>query len=196
MTQSMPICGRRKSKAKMVADKAHEPHRGMQAVKVGPYTVYLGGTMYFEAGDADCFDVLIPLTETGLPFGVMVAIDTADGVKHMPPLSAGKYYQVLPLPIIDFCGPPDNWVETLRDKVVPPLASGKKVVAFCAGSHGRTGTFLASLIALLEPDVADPIAAARERHCHHAVEMRVQAEAVFAARGETLPKHWCDVFAR
>jgi hypothetical protein len=158
-------------------------HRGERPVKVGAYSIYLGGTMYFQAGDVDNFDVLIPLTETGLPFGEMVEVDGSQPMKKMPPLTAGRKYQVLPLPIIDFQGPPANWGDVVRAKVVPLLASGKKVVAFCAGSHGRTGTLLASLIAILEPEAFYPIAVARKRHCSHAVETREQAEAIDKLRG-------------
>jgi protein-tyrosine phosphatase len=58
--------------------------------------------------------------------------------------------------------------------------------------HGRTGTFLASLIALLEDDhtTPDPIAAVRERHCEQAVESVAQGEAIFALRGQPLPRKY------
>jgi hypothetical protein len=158
-------------------------HRGQEAVKVGPFEIHLGGTMYFEPGDVDNFDVLIPLTETGLPFGEMVEVDGSKPIRRMPPLTPGRKYQVLALPIVDFQGPPENWGDVLREKVLPLLASGKKVVAFCAGSHGRTGTLLASVIALIEPASVEPIAAARKRHCSHAVETREQAAAIDKLRG-------------
>lgn len=163
-------------------------HRG-QEVKVGPYTILLGGTMHFEAGDADKADVLLPLTETGLEFGSshqIVASDDlpADLRRRMPPLTAGKTYSVLAGTTVDFQPPPAGWEEFLREQVIPLLASGKRVLGFCAGSHGRTGTLLASLIALLEPEVEDPIAEARARHCSHAVETPEQADAIFALRGQ------------
>lgn len=163
-------------------------HRGQVAVKVGPYTILLGGTMYFQAGDADKADVLLPLTETGLEFGSSHEIVGSDDLppllrRRMPPLTAGKTYQVLAGTTVDFQPPPAGWGDFLREQVIPLLASGKRVLGFCAGSHGRTGTLLASLIALLEPEVEDPIAEARARHCSHAVETREQAEAIYALRG-------------
>ncbi|HEY9774471.1 MAG TPA: hypothetical protein V6C81_11770 [Planktothrix sp.] len=159
---------------------SHKPcsHRATEAVKVGDYSIYLGGTMYFQPGDVDNFDVLIPLTETGLPFGQMVKVTAPYALRKMPPLTPGRTYQVLPLPIVDFQGPPVGWGDILREKVVPLITSGKKVVAFCAGSHGRTGTLLASLIAIMEPRIKFPIQVARKRHCHHAVETVEQMEAI------------------
>ena len=67
-------------------------------------------------------------------------------------------------------------------------------MVYCMGSHGRTGTFIASLIALLESkeQTPDPIAAVRERHCSKSVETIGQARAIFALRGEKLPKKYDD----
>jgi hypothetical protein len=168
----------------------HMPHRGETPVRVGRYTVFLGGTMHFQPGDADRFDVLIPLTETGLPFGEMVEVDAESRIPRLPPLAPGRKYQVLPLPIIDFQPLPANFPEVLAEKVVPLLVQGKRVVAFCAGSHGRTGTFLAQLIAILERRVKDPIRVARARHCRHAVETADQARSVFAIKGTEVPGHY------
>jgi hypothetical protein len=122
-------------------------------------------------------DVVIPLTE-GLPKGIPV----------------GQEIRLLIGHLVDYGGVPDNWGAFLRQQVIPLLETGKKVLAYCVGSHGRTGTFLASLIALLEPDINDPIAAARERHCHHAVESLAQATAIFALKGRQLPEKYAQEF--
>ncbi len=172
----------------------HQAHRG-QAVPVGTHTIFLGGTHYLEEEDLRQADVLIPLTETALNFGSSYnIIGTADGIAGMPPLELGRPYQILAAPLKDFGGVPENWASFLREQVVPLLACGQKVLAFCIGSHGRTGTLLASLIAILEPEVLDPIAAARERHCAKAVETLAQARAVFALRGQELPACWQGKF--
>lgn len=177
---------------------AHKPHRG-EPVQVGPYTVYLGGTQHFQPGDADSFDVLVPLTDTPLAFGVHYAID-GDGeypeklLRGLPPLTAGKSYDVLAATMVDFSPPPANWGDFLREKVVPLLAEGKKLLFFCIGSHGRTGTLIASLIAILEPEEANPVMAARERHCRSAVETKAQGAAIFALKGEELPVEMANAF--
>lgn len=160
-------------------------HRGAQPVKVGPYFIYLGGINYLEQGDLDNIDVLVPLTEVPLEFGKTYTRWSKNGGKmhpQMPPLTPERLYVILAAPMMDFSAPPPEWKSFLTDKLIPLLASGKTVLAFCLGSHGRTGTLLASLIALLEPDVADPIAEARARHCYKAVETREQTEAVMALR--------------
>ena len=106
----------------------------------------------------------------------------------------GRSYQILAAPLADYGGVPVEWGNFLRKQVIPLLESGKRVLAFCMGSHGRTGCFLASLIAILEPETPDPIAAVRERHCPRAVESRAQAEAIFALRGESLPAKYEEEF--
>jgi|AGTN01.3.fsa_nt_gi hypothetical protein len=180
-------------------------HRG-QEVKIGPYTILLGGTQYFEAGDADKADVLLPLTDTPLKFGGNYRIGGGEPtpfpagfpqqtgyprelLRGLPPLTEGKTYPVLAGTMVDFSPPPSNWADFLNNQVIPLLAEGKRVLAFCIGSHGRTGTLLASLIAILEPEVEDPITEARNRHCGKSVETRAQAAAVFALRGQEVPSH-------
>ena len=64
---------------------------------------------------------------------------------------------------------------------------GKKVGFYCLGGHGRTGTLLASLIAI-EEQPEDPIAVARERYCQYAVESEKQAKFVFDLLGKPMPK--------
>jgi len=102
------------------------------------------------------------------------------------------------LPLRDYGGVPDDWREQLETRVIPQLMAGEKILAFCSASHGRTGTFLASLIALLESEdkTPDPIKAVRERHCKHAVETTAQAEAIFALRGQEVPEVYWGTFVR
>ena len=149
-------------------------------VAVGPYTVFAAGEQDLRTSDFDDMDVLIALT------------------RHIPPLRFGKTYQILAAPLADYGGVPLRWKDFLQERVVPLLEQQKRVMAFCVASHGRTGTFLASLISLLETkkETPDPIRAVRERHCLDAVETREQAEAVFAIRGEQLPRKYELEFGR
>jgi len=151
-------------------------HRG-EAVKVGPYTVYAGGMQYFQPGDSARFSLLVPLTSGRMPFDF------------------GGRYKILAAPLVDFGGVPKKWGSFIQ-VVVNELDSDETILAFCEGSHGRTGCFLGSLIALLESkkEIPDPIAAVRQRHCRHAVETLAQAEAIFAIRGDELPAHYAEEF--
>jgi hypothetical protein len=153
--------------------KAGCSHRG-QAVKAGPYEILAGGTRYLQSEDFGGVDLVIPLTN------------------DLSCLAFGGQYQVLPALMRDFGGVPEGWSEFLEQRVIPELEAGRRLLAYCIGSHGRTGTFLASLIALLESaeETPDPIEAARERHCSHAVETLMQAEAIFALRGQKLPARY------
>ncbi len=145
-------------------------------VRVGTYTIMAGGTQYLRPGDLDHADLIVSLT---------------GHMGHNTLLTFGKRYHVLAGTMVDFGGVPEYWKEFL-DVVIKELKAGKRILVFCAGSHGRTGTFLASLIALLESarETPDPIRAVRERHCGHAVETQAQAEAIFALRGKSLPKKY------
>ncbi len=169
--------------------RKHEDHHGNEAIIVGGLEIYLGGTMYLTRDDLTRFDLLIPLVELNRPAGQRTMLRAAD-VKLKKALGDDEYC-MMPLPMKDFGGVPDNWRDLLEGSVIPALrecnAAGKKVLAFCAGSHGRTGTLLASLIALLEPAIDDPIARARELHCAHCVETKKQALGIFALKGKELP---------
>lgn len=151
-------------------------HRG-EAVKVGQYKVLAGGTRYLTGADLAKADVLIPLGE-GVPR--LEAPPVLGEVSHFT-------IEVWGCPWRDMSPPPEGFGDFLREQVIPALEAGRRILAYCIGSHGRTGSFLASLIAMLEPETVDPIAAVRERHCRKAVETRLQAEAIFALRDEKLP---------
>ncbi len=164
------------------AMRVHRDHRG-RGVKVGDFKVLAGGTMYMKPTDLDGVDSLVCLREEIPPeFESWLNLDEKHGIIHFP------------LP--DYGGVPDNWEEFLREQIIPLLESGKKVLAFCAGSHGRTGTFLGSLIAILEtPEkTPDPIAAVRQRHCMYAVETWAQAKVIFDLRRQELPSEYKKEF--
>lgn len=95
----------------------------------------------------------------------------------------------LNLALPDFGGVPEDWREQLEMRIIPQLEAGCSMLAYCSASHGRTGTFLASLIALLEDEdeTPDPIQAIRARHCVRAVESWAQVEGIFALRGQPVP---------
>lgn len=145
----------------------HQDHRG-QIVEVGGLKVYLGGAGYEPFMDLSGYDVVVPFLETGH--------------RTLPRvLESAKAETIVLYPIPDFDGVPKDWRKFL-DEMITELRLGKKLIAFCMGGHGRTGTFLASLIAILEPEVEDPIAAARTRYCDRAVETEEQTDAIFTLK--------------
>lgn len=161
--------------------KKHQDHRG-EVVKVGGLEVFLGGAQYFPPMDLSGYDVVVPFLEDGhrmLP-------------KILEPVMA-EPITVLHYPIPDFQGVPEDW-KAFLGLVTSHLHAKRRVVAFCMGGHGRTGTFLASLIALLEPKVRDPIAAARKRYCERAVETKKQADAIFALKGKSRPAKYDNLY--
>ena len=156
----------------------HPPHRG-SAVQVGPYQIFVGGLRYLQPKDLMGFDVVIPLEDR-------------------VPVALGQTARVLGCPWPDYSPPPEGFRGFLENSVIPLLDKGKRILVYCVGGHGRTGTFVASLIALLEDEVEtpDPIAAVRKRHCHEAVETRDQAAAIFSLRGQELPGIYEEEFFR
>jgi hypothetical protein len=133
-------------------------HQG-EAVRVGQHQIHAWGTMYARI-NLNQFDVVVSLREDD---------------KGLAGVSEEKIFR---LPLKDFGGTGDDWEGKVRT-VACMLEAGLKVVAFCAGSHGRTGTLIASLIAVMEP-AKNPIKTARERHCSHAVETEAQETAIHA----------------
>lgn len=152
-----------------LSPKKHEEHRGAP-VRVGPYEILAGGKLYWYDEAPPQADLLVPLVE------------------HFPKGVFGNGGRVRHYPIPDFAGVPDDW-GSFVEEIVRELSTGVRVLAFCAGSHGRTGCLIASLIAVLETagETPDPIEAARIRHCEEAVETYAQAVAVFRLRGEDVP---------
>ncbi len=149
----------------------HCDHHGAAPVEVGPYQIYLGGAYNFRPGDIEGFDLLIPLASNAVV-----------------PFRFGNRYSILAAPLIDFGGVPPRWRDFL-EVVIKELQQGKKILAYCLASHGRSGLLAASLIALLEAkdETPDPIEAIRKRHCSHAVESYAQAEAIFSLRNDPVP---------
>jgi len=182
---------KRKAAQAPPASRAPQPPYRGNPVRVGPYIVLAGGTRYLEGSDLDKADVLIPLTGCAeLNFGQLYELTAEQQPSGITAFTPGKSYQVLVGKLPDFGGVPDNWEVFLRQQVIPLLASGATLMGFCFASQGRTGTFLASLIAILEPETDDPIAAVRQRHCEHAVETAAQAAAIFAIKGIPVPERY------
>jgi hypothetical protein len=148
----------------------HREHKG-DPIMIGGHKVLAGAMRDLTAGDLAKADILVPLTQ------------------DIPYMDFGVVYQIIAAPLVDYGGVPENWGTFLQEVMIPLINGGNTILAYCVGSHGRTGTFLASLIALMESreETPDPIAAVRDRHCHKCVESLKQAEAIFALRGEVLP---------
>ncbi len=143
----------------------HSERTGV-AIQIGPHTVHAGGGSFMQPGDVNGYDVVVPLAGR-LPDGAELTDDQ----------------ERFELELEDFGGVPKDWEQILREQVIPLLEQGKSLLAFCAWGQGRTGTFLASLMAILEPNVDDPVLELRERYTMEAVETQTQARAVFAIKG-------------
>lgn len=155
----------------------HPKHKG-DPVKVGKHEILVGAMRDLTEEDIGKADILVPLTQ------------------DIPNFKFGSAYRIVAMPLVDYGGVPEIWGAFLKEVIVPLIEEGHKLLAYCVGSHGRTGTFLASLIALMESkeETPDPIAAARERHCKKCVESLAQARAIYALRGEVLPKKYVEEF--
>lgn len=68
--------------------KPHSPHIGDKSVRVGPYEVFPGGTMWFKDNydHVDEADLPVPLTDRDLPFAF------------------GEVCELLWVPLLDFGG--------------------------------------------------------------------------------------------
>jgi hypothetical protein len=157
-----------------VSDKHDHDHKPETGCKVGNFTLYPTADKFMNAAQADKFDVLVPLVDSGFTVGSMVV----------------DYLGLLMwFPIKDFSAPNPAKLRIMAQRMNDFAKGGARVALWCIGSHGRTGTVLAACIGLEEPDV-DPIDAVRERHCKHAVENHEQLVSVFDALGRELPEKW------
>lgn len=137
-------------------------HHG-DLVSIGSYEVYAGGINLSDETLANT-DLLVTFCDR-------------------PPLNLGS--QELDhknFTMEDFGGVPRFFATFLVAHVIPAMEAGKRVTVHCEGGFGRTGTVLAGLIVLLEPDVDDPVAAVRERYCPRAVETRAQRDGIIELR--------------
>jgi protein-tyrosine phosphatase len=147
-------------------------HDGLEPIKAGPYEVFASGLLHHP--DFENFDVLVPLD-------------------HQYRYNGNR--EVIMAIIPDYHPPGPDFAGILRDRVIPALEAGKRVLIFCLGSHGRTGTAIAGLIAMLEPEVDDPIEAVRKRHCGKSVETPEQALWVRALHSKVLAQRITEVMA-
>lgn len=146
-------------------------HDATKPVIIGGLPIWLGAERNITAAVVAKMDVILPLNG------------------NIPEAYFGDAFQLIICGLKDQGGVPTTWRGFL-DTVIAAMTRGDRCLAYCTGGHGRTGVFGASLIALLEPDVEDPIAAIRKRHCEDAVESSQQKEAVFALRGLPVPKEY------
>lgn len=152
-------------------------HTGVVPVKIGGFDVHLGGCSYIEPSVID-------------------SVDLVCGLNGQTPYKTffGQRLNFVDCELQDRGGVPSRWSEFIKE-ISEELVKGTKILAYCAAGHGRTGTFAASLIAVMEPDVEDPIEAIRDRHCKKAVESLEQATAIFALKGLQLPEKYTKEFA-
>jgi hypothetical protein len=140
-------------------------HHG-EPIKIGSHEVWAGG---FQLG-SDCLgeiDTLVSLSN------------------EQPDLTDYPNVEHLKFIIVDFGI--DAGLKGFLETEVTPRLEQRKILAFhCMFGIGRTGTALAALIALLEPDTVDPIAVLRKRYCPQAVETLTQAKFVFDCAGRPL----------
>ncbi len=152
-------------------------HDGSRPVQVGKHNIFPGGSHYMRVASLfSGFDLIVPLDV---------------GYQEVIPYTS----LVIPGLITDFQPPSAGYEWFLKDTIIPELQRDGKVLVFCLGGHGRTGTVLAGLIALLEPDVDDPVAEVRNRYCDRAVETREQAEWIFALKGQGLPSAYSSMMS-
>lgn len=131
-------------------------HQG-DAVRIGEHVIYAGGGNYLWPELVADYDLRVFLRAE------------ASRSSEFGRQARGCLW----LPIEDFKTVPEahweTWIKSL-EIVRSTVEGGQRVLVFCAGGHGRTGLFLASLLALMEPGVNDPVREIRRRYCEKAVE--------------------------
>lgn len=155
-------------------------HRGAR-VAVGDTFVYIGAGHDMDAVDVTKMQIVFTLAES-----VFAAAAKAQ--------SGDWGGSLVYAPMRDYGTWDPKVLKTQAGKVLSWCRAGHKVLICCAGGHGRTGTLLAAMIALAEPDTADPVAAARARGCRSMIETRAQEASVFCAVGREVPAAYAGTF--
>lgn len=143
----------------------HRQGGEIKPVAIGKRTIYAGGGMYIKEEDKEGFDLIIDLRDERIPQEISF------GERR------GNH---LYLPIRDFNIVPEESISVFGWELLQvygELTAGKRVLVYCAGGHGRTGLFLASLLAMARPDL-NPIMEIRDQYCFRAVETPAQEEQV------------------
>lgn len=136
-------------------------HNGRD-IQIGPYQVYTGGTSYGRPVNDDEIDIVVSLNRGRFP---------------------GMDDKTVDFFIRDMQVPDDQALcDFLVEKVFPNLEEGANIMVNCTASHGRTGLFLACMLGLLEPKVANPVVEIRKRHCDCAIETPEQEHFVHEFR--------------
>lgn len=148
-------------------------HTGEDTILIGGIEVRLGGSPKITQAAIKASTLLISLNG------------------QLPNMVFGQIIQFQYASLADRGGVPANWKEFV-EVTANNMRNGHKLLFWCHGSHGRTGCLGASLIAVMEPEIEDPIAEIRTRHCKHAVESLAQAKAIFALKGLELPQKYED----
>lgn len=154
----------------------YEKHTHCEVVKIGGYDVWLGGRFHITKKVLKAMDIICPLNG------------------ELPETAFGQSISVVNCRLQDYGGVPKEWKDFITN-LAAQITAGKRVLGYCTGGHGRTGTFAASLLSLMEPDVEDPIKELRSRYCKRAVETLSQADAVFGMRGSLAFKEYEDEFS-
>jgi len=144
---------------KLIDEEVKHPEHAGKIVKVGNTEVMVGSSNYIGREVQDWATIMVPLNEK-IPF------------RFQPGRALPMVYW---LPLVDYGGVPENWAHEVR--FLLDQARHGRLAFWCTGGHGRTGTLLASLIALAEPD-KDPIAEARARGCERMVETLDQLKGI------------------
>lgn len=155
------------------------------ALDINGTTIY-GGPVN-AAEDNYNFDLIIRIGDTPKTFSPSVtANEEAQGVLPENILKP-KMPPIISLTWPDYYIPPldATWWKSLYN-YIKAMPSGTKVLVYCVGGRGRTGTFLSILAGLVIKEMGgsmDPVKYIRQQYCKTAVESVYQIEYITAMTG-------------
>lgn len=139
--------------------RCYHTHPGL---KVGEHMIYGGSCIDPEVKDADVY--------IGFDRGMTFHNQPSWPWKKVVPFKGVEFL----FPISDMCAPSNvQDFKDLIDWTCNQLQAGKKIHAGCIGGHGRTGTFLAAVVAQATGN-KDAITYVRKNYCEKAVESSEQ----------------------
>lgn len=153
------------------AYKTHPRHEGHEFITVDGHKLYLGAARDIQE----------------LPEDVNVVVSLNGDLVNLKYF--GVRFEIIHAELQDYGGVPDCWSDFIHN-IADEIKRGVVFLAHCMGGHGRTGVFAASLVAVMDPSIEDPIEYVRENYCQKAVESALQMKAVFDLARKPVPEKY------
>lgn len=157
----------------------HPCNHWQEKIQIGDYTIFASGLISNRNRPAKASHVGFYLDADWMEY---LDVELTNSIRYSDEHDVGE---VVLVPWPDFGDTAPERYSRLVHRVKERLERGDSVVVGCLGGHGRTGTVIAGVLALVEQlSARAAIRELRARYCDRCVETLEQQEMVFDLLGE------------